>query len=183
MKKRRLKTTEEEEEEEQMKRSPQCAALLLLLVTACRRSREYSSRSAAVFTSPTPPSPPSTPNMPGGAPSGRQSSSALIARKASDRTTAICCWSGAESGWEEPLTWRRERERERQVSSHYTAPYSLGGGPWRSLEPPGCPWSPLEHPGASWSLLEVPGSTLATLTDLFTWLLLLSGESISQRVY
>lgn len=71
-----------------------CAAYMLswrwsFLWTACSSSSEYSSSRAAVFTSPNPSdSPPSTPSIPG-APSGRQSSSTLIAWKASDRRLAI----------------------------------------------------------------------------------------------
>lgn len=83
--------------------------VLTLLCTACSSSREYSSSRAAVFISPTPPNPPSTPSMLG-ALSGRESSSALMDRKASDRMLAICCWSGAESSGEEPLTCSRSRE-------------------------------------------------------------------------
>lgn len=74
--------------------------VLILLWTACRSSSEYSSSSAAVLASSTPPSML-------GVPSGKESSSVLMAWKASDRRRDIWHWWGAESSTEEPLTWKK----------------------------------------------------------------------------
>lgn len=97
--------------------------LLIFLCTACRSNREYSSRRAAVFTSPTPASFPWPPSMLG-ASIGRHSSSVLMAWKASDKRTAIWCWSEVELSLQEALTCNRRRQtnKTQSPSDPFTTP-------------------------------------------------------------
>lgn len=133
----KVKVWWDQDQDQDQGAEPHSCWLLSRLLTACSSSSEYSSSSAAVLASLTPPTPPR----------GRLSSSALMAWKASDRTTDIWCWSWwVESSREEPLTCGGEskRERVRVVMSPMTSPMmslirtyppeQVGGSPEAALQ-------------------------------------------------